>query len=204
MNDCWLWTDWILRWKKYILGVIFKLKLYDHLVYLCSQDQRVLYPIFVYNLHLLENDCSIWSCFMSWKAAKNKTKSMPFQDVYQPFFFIQTLVKDARRPQKRVLRMVIRLFKIMICFNRCCTWEKDQKLIFGSSISVSKKNMFILSLQVKTYLSYYIIEGNRKHDISKLNILPNIKLIHIIFSIQNIYTIVLLPNSDWKTSFEKQ
>ena len=165
MNDCWLWTDWILRWKKYILGVIFRLKLYDYLVYLCSQDQRVLYPIFVYNLHLLENDCSIWSCFMSWKkTARNKTKSMPFQDVCQPFFFIQTLVKDARRPQKRVLRMVIRLFKIMICFNRCCTWEKDQKLIFGSS----KKNMFILSLQVKTYLSYYIIEGHQKHDISKL------------------------------------
>ena len=84
------------------------------------------------------------------------------------FFFIQTLVKDARRPQKRVLRMVIRLFKIMICFNRCCTWEKDQKLIFGSSISVSKKKEVILSLQAKTYLSYYIIEGNQKHDISKL------------------------------------
>ena len=93
---------------------------------------------------------------MSWKkTAKNKNKSMPFQDVCQPFFFIQTLVKDARRPQKRVLRMVIRLFKIMICFNRCCTWEKDQKLIFGSSISVSKK--ICLYCLCKPRLIYLII-----------------------------------------------
>ena len=122
------------------------------------------------------------------------------------FFFIQTLVKDARRPQKRVLRMVIRLFKIMICFNRCCTWEKDQKLIFGSSISVLKKKCLYCLYKSRLIYLIILLKGIRNMILVnskttcavliKRRFGQYMKLIHIIFSIQNIFTIVLLPNSD--------